>query len=182
MAQQFEITVEDSKKARMPHDILLINLIFNHVLVFVACLTTTLLVDYIAIVPVISALSLITIFIVAQRAKNGVKSGTTSWYVSGHWQLCAKRSLIFLVMLLILSGVFLVLYRFSNGDFRPQHWALAGAAALPVMVTVLALVVMESEALNQAKEGILPNWVKEKFPQNAPEPVAEERPMIQNEV
>jgi len=181
MAQQFEITAEDSRKARVPHDILLINLIFNHILVFVACLTTTVLVDYIAIVPIISALLLISIFIAAQRAKAGARSGKTNWYVSGHWQLCAKRSLIFLTMLLILSGIFLTLYWISNGHFRPQHWALGGAAALPVMATVLALIVMESEALNQAKEGILPNWVKQKFPQNAAEPIAEELQMIQNE-
>ena len=173
MAQQFEITPEDSKKARVPHDILLINLIFNHILVFVACLTATVLLDYIAIVPVTSALLLIAIFIGAQRAKANVKTCKTSWYVSGHWQLCAKRSFIFLSMLIIVASVFVILYWVSNGNLRPQHWALGGAAALPVMVTVLALIIMESEALNQAKEGILPDWVKHKFPQNALEPIAE---------
>jgi hypothetical protein len=181
MAQQFEITAEDSKKARLPHDLLLINLIFNHVLVFVACLTTTVLVDYIAIVPITSAILLISIFIGAQRAKNNVVKGKTSWYVSGHWQLCAKRSLMFLTMLFILLSVFMILYLVSEGNLRPQHWALGGAAALPVMVTVLALIVMESEALNQAKQGILPNWIKEKFPLHSLEPVAEEISVIQNE-
>ena len=87
MAQQFEITAEDSKKARLPHDLLLINLIFNHILVFVACLTTTVLVDYIVIVPIASAILLVSIFIGAQRSKNNVLKGKTSWYVSGHWQL-----------------------------------------------------------------------------------------------
>ena len=176
MAQQFEITAEDSKNAKIPHDLLLINLIFNHVLVFVACLTTGVLIDYIAIVPITSALLLITIFIGAQRAKSNA-----SWYVNGHWQLCAKRSLIFLIMLTIVSSIFLLLYWISDGDLKPQHWALGGAAALPVMVTVLALIVMESEALHHAKIGILPNWVKERFPLNSLEPVTEKRDMPQND-
>ncbi|MCK4918733.1 MAG: hypothetical protein KAS02_03035 [Candidatus Pacebacteria bacterium] len=176
MAQQFEITAEDSKKAKIPHDLLLINLIFNHVLVFVACLTTGVLIDYIAIVPITSVLLLITIFIGAHRAKS-----KASWYVNGHWQLCAKRSFIFLIMLTIVGSVFLLLYWLSNGDLKPQHWALGGAAALPVMVTVLALIIMESEALHHAKIGILPNWVKEKFPLNSLEPVAEEQGISQNE-
>ena len=74
-------------------------------------------------------------------------------------------------MLLIVSSVFLVLYWISDGHLKPQHWAFGGAAALPVMVTVLALIIMESEALNDAKKGVLPNWVKEKYPDNSLEPI-----------
>ena len=166
MAEHFTISEDDAKKARLPHDILLINLIFNHILVFVACLTTTVLVEYIAVVPILSAVLLINIFIGARRAKS-----KHSWYVSGHWQLCAKRSFIFLAMIIALCSFFVILYWVSDGNLRPQHWAFGGAAALPVMVTVLALIVMESEALNQAKMGILPNWIRQKFPLNALEPI-----------
>ena len=176
MAQQFEISSEDSKKAKVPHDLLLINLIFNHILVFVACLTTSVLLDYILIVPIVSALLLITVFIGARRAQS-----RSSWYVSGHWQLCAKRSLIFLAMLMVLSCVLLLIYWVSGGNPGPQHWAFGGAAALPVMVTVLALIVMESESLNDAKKGILPNWVKQKYPLNSLEPVEDVQPSIHNE-
>lgn len=176
MAQQFEITEADAKKAKVPHDILLINLIFNHILILVACLTTSVLIDYIAIVPIISAVLILSIFIGAQKAKS-----TASWYVSGHWQLCAKRSLIFLAMLMVLSCVLLLIYWVSGGNPGPQHWAFGGAAALPVMVTVLALIVMESESLNDAKKGILPNWVKQKYPLNSLEPVEDVQPSIHNE-
>lgn len=174
MAQQFEISADESKKAKIPHDLLLINLIFNHIFVFVACLTATVLFDYILIVPILSALLLVTVFIGAKRARLNVSQSNTSWYVSAHWQLCARRSLVFLCVLGLLSVVFALLYWVSDGNLRPQHWALAGASALPVMVTVLVLIVMESEALQQAETGVLPNWVREKFTHNAPMPVAEQ--------
>lgn len=166
MSQQYEITPEDAKKAKVPHDILLINLIFNHILVFVACLTTSVLLEYIFIVPIASIIALIYIFIGAKRAQ--LKA---NWYVSGHWQLAAKRSLIFLVMIVSLGLFSAVLYWLADGDLKPQHWALGGAAALPVMATVLALIIMESEALNHAKIGILPDWLSQKFPQNAFTPI-----------
>jgi len=181
MGQQFAISAEESKKARVPHDILLVNLIFNHILVFVACLASSALLDYIFIVPIASIVLLTIIFIGAHRARSRAIDSSGSWYVSAHWQLCARRSRMFLIALAILAGVFILLYWIADGRFRPQHWALAGAAGFPVMATVLALIVMESDALHQAKAGLLPNWVREKFPHNAAEPVAEKRAMTQNE-
>jgi len=59
----------------------------------------------------------------------------------------------------------------SGGHMRPQHWAIGGAAALPTMVTVLVLIIMESDALHQAKQGILPDWVREQYPEGALEPL-----------
>ena len=76
-------------------------------------------------------------------------------------------------MIAIMGLVFLILYIVSDGNLRPQHWALGGAAALPTMATVLILVIMESEALHHANIGILPDWVKEKYPQGSLEPIAE---------
>jgi hypothetical protein len=180
MAQQFAVSAEDGKKARIPHDILLVNLIFNHILVFVACLASTILLEYIFIVPILSVLLLSTIFIGAQRARVRLSNSGSGWYVSGHWQLCARRSLIFLVMLAILGAVFMLIYWLADGYLRPQHWALGGAASFPVMVAVLALIVMESEALNNAKAGVLPNWIRDRFPYNAAEPIAAEVEAIEN--
>ncbi len=35
---QFEVTEEERKKAKIPHDLFLVNLINNHILIFVATL------------------------------------------------------------------------------------------------------------------------------------------------
>ncbi|MDH5765159.1 MAG: hypothetical protein OEZ38_04005 [Gammaproteobacteria bacterium] len=169
MTMQFTISADDSKKARHPHDIFLLNLILNHILIFVAILSASSLAKYVVVVPIISVLSMIYIFIGAARAKT-----KASWYVNGHWQLCAKRSRIFLTMILIVTAIFIILFLVSGGDLKPQHWALGGAAFFPAMVTVFALIIMESEGLHHAKLGKLPDWVKEKFPDGAYEPLPEE--------
>ena len=169
MTMQFNITEEESKKARLPHEIFLINLIFNHILVFVAILSASALTHYVVIVPILSVLCILFLIFGAKRAKT-----KASWYVNGHWQLCAKRNRLFLIMIAIMGIAFAIIWLVSGGNLRPQHWALGGVAILPTMVTVLALIIMESEALHQAKIGMLPDWIKERFPEGSPEPITQE--------
>ena len=169
MTMKFQVSDEEAKKAKHPHEIFLINLIFNHILVFVAIMSASSLAKYVVIVPIVSVIIILYLIFGAMRAKT-----KASWYVNGHWQLCAKRNRIFLIMIAIMGMAFAGLYLASGGHMRPQHWALGGAAALPTMVTVLVLIIMESEALHHAKIGMLPDWVKEKFPEGALEPVTEE--------
>ncbi|TNF34728.1 MAG: hypothetical protein EP315_06815 [Gammaproteobacteria bacterium] len=170
MAMQFNITEEESKKAKHPHEIFLINLIFNHILVFVAILSASSLAKYVVIVPIFSVLTILYLIWGAKRALS-----TASWYVSGHWQVCAKRNRLFLIMISIMAVAVISIWLISGGNMRPQHWAIGGAAIFPTMVTVLVLIIMESEALHQAKTGILPDWVKERFPQGAPEAIQQEQ-------
>jgi len=164
----YDVSAEDLKKARVPHEIFLTNLIFNHVLVFVAILSASSLIQYIVIVPVFSFVSLAYLFWGAGRAKKNA-----SWYVSGHWQIAARRSGFFLLMLTAMCLVLGIIYWVSGGDMKPQHWAFSGVAFLPIMVTVLGLIVFESESLHQAKKSMLPKWVSERFPENALIPIDE---------
>lgn len=168
MALKFAVSDTEIKQAKLPHDIFLINLIFNHILVFAAILTASSLAHYVVIVPIFSILSMIFIFIGAMRAKNKY-----SWYVNGHWQVCVSRSKKFMLMVVVMLLILLSLWIFSGGNMRPQHWAIGGATVLPVMVMVLILIIMESDSLHQAKIGVLPDWVKEQFPDGAPQPVEE---------
>lgn len=170
MTMQFEISEQESKQARHPHDIFLLNLILNHILIFVAILSASSLAKYVVIVPILSVLSMVYIFIGAARAKN-----KATWYVNGHWQLCVKRSRMFLAMILVVCGIFVLLFLVSGGDLKPQHWAIGGAAFFPVMVSVFALIIMESEGLHNAKIGKLPDWVKEKFPEGSYQPIEDEK-------
>jgi hypothetical protein len=41
---------------------------------------------------------------------------------------------------------------------------VAGGGILPVMVTVLVLIIVESDALYHANQAKLPRWVVERFP------------------
>lgn len=169
MTMRFEISEQEARKAKVPHEIFLTNLIFNHILVFVAIISASSLAHFVVIVPIVSILVTGYLILAAKRARR-----KASWYVNGHWQLCAKRNRMFMIMIAIMGLVFLGVFAVSGGDMRPQHWALGGAAALPTMVTVLVLIIMESDALHQAKQGILPDWVRERYPEGALEPVKHE--------
>ena len=162
----YDISPEDLKKARVPHEVFLTNLIFNHVLVFVAILSASSLIQYIVIVPIFSFVSLAYLFWGARRAKKNA-----AWFVSGHWQIAARRSSFFLMMLSAMCIVLGIIYAVSGGEMKPHHWAFSGVAFLPIMVTVLGLIVFESESLHQAKKSMLPKWIPERFPENALTPI-----------
>jgi len=95
---------------------------------------------------------------------------TADWYVACHWQLCAHRSKMFIGMLMLLGFVMIGLLISAGGDpsqLKPGHYAIAGVAALPTLVFILALIVMESDALHKARTGQVPEWLVDKHPQPA---------------
>ncbi len=159
----FDVTEEEIKSAKHPHELFLINLITNHILVFVGLLGMA--GSYPAIMLVTPAVSVSIILYLLYRAKRSLT--LDSWFVACHWQVCARRSKLFIIMLLIMALAMLLLLLASGGDLRPQHYALGGAAILPTMLTVLVLIVMESDAVHQARTGRLPGWVVERFPDGA---------------
>ncbi|OOZ41042.1 hypothetical protein BOW53_05465 [Solemya pervernicosa gill symbiont] len=165
---KYEVSAEDIKRAKTPHEIFLINLVFNHVLLFVAFLTAQSLQFLLLIVPIFSVTVLTYTF---YRARRSLK--IDPWFVKCHWQICARRSLGFLTMLAIMLVVMVIVYLWSGGDLKPQHWALAGVGALPTMITVLVLIVMESDAMHQANQGMVSKTVAERYPEGALEPIEE---------
>ncbi len=156
---RYEVSDEDVVKAKHPHEVFLINLIFNHILLFVAFLSASSLQEFLIVVPVISAAVL---FYTLWRARKS--RFVDPWFVKCHWQLAAKRSRIFVFMLALMALVITGVWIASGGDLRPQHYAIGGTGIFPTMVTVLALIVMESEAVAQARSGILPKWLEERYP------------------
>lgn len=159
----FDVHDEEKKKAKWPHDLFLVNLIANHILTFVATLgMATSWAWPMLIVPVVSFTILgIIIF----KGKKSRRSET--WFVMCHWQIAVKRSLFFIKMLLalsILTGI--GLYGYTNlGWMKEAVFALIGGVCiLPVMVTTLVLIIMESDALHQAGQGKLPEKIVALFP------------------
>ena len=159
---KFIITDEESRKAKIPHEIFLTNLIANHILWFIASLgmvkeTPQLL----AMVP-ITSFAFITFIL--WRAK---KSRTTdSWFVMCHWQIAATRSYIFIIMLLFMLSIALLGWlgiTYLDMKDVAAYAIIGGVGILPVMVTVLALIIMESDMLHQATLHKLPNGVAEKY-------------------
>lgn len=154
---------EEKKRAKWPHDLFLVNLIGNHILTFVATLgLATSWAWPMLIVPIVS-FTILGIIIV--KGKQSLKN--ESWYVMCHWQIALKRSLFFIKMLLALTVVAGIgLYGYINlGWMKEAVFALVGGVCiLPVMVTTLVLIIMESDALHQAGQGKLPNKMIDLFP------------------
>lgn len=160
---KFEIPEEEWKKARVPHEIFLTNMVGNHILMFIAALG---IVDSfwqpLAMVPVISLCLLIYILWRAKRSKT-----KDAWFVMCHWQIAAKRSRIFIYMLLLMLTVATLSWLGYTyfGMMKVAVYAIAGGLGiLPTMVTVLILILMESDAMHQAKQCKLPESVVELYP------------------
>lgn len=160
---RFDVSKDEIKKANVPHEIFLTNLIGNHILMTVAAGGVAGSFPWVmAVIPVISFSLLGYILWRARRSLT-----RDPWYVMCHWQVTARRARIFIVMLALLLIAFTlgwIGYTYG-GMMKELVFALiAGTGILPVMVTVLVLVIVESDALYHANQAKLPKWVVELYP------------------
>ncbi len=160
---KFDISADEARRSKIPHEIFLTNLIGNHILWFVAALGVAR--SYwqpLALVPVVSFAILAYTLWKARRART-----RESWYVMCHWQIAARRSRIFVIMLLLLlliSGLGWLGYTYGGMMEVAVYALIGGIGLLPVMVTVLVLIIMESDALHQAAQHKLPKSIVERYP------------------
>ncbi len=152
----YQASPEEIKRAKRLHMIFMFNLIVNHVFLLVAGISVIKdLPQLLMLVPVISLISLTYIIFAAKRAA----STETSWFVQCHWMLAAKRARIF-VILLLSTVAFIALVFFGGTAMewsRMLIFALIGAvSALPFMITLLTLLVLEYDADHQCSAGKVP--------------------------
>ena len=172
---RFEVSKEEIKKANVPHELFLTNLIGNHILMAVAAGGIAGTFPWImAIIPIISFSILgFTLW----RARRSLKKDP--WYPMCHWQVCARRSRIFIAMLTMLMVIIVlgwVGYTYL-GLMREAVLALIGGMGiLPVMVTVLVLIIIESDTLYHANQAKLPAWVVERHPNPEAKVIEEPKP------
>ncbi|HEB57347.1 MAG TPA: hypothetical protein ENI98_13815 [Gammaproteobacteria bacterium] len=157
---QFKISENEKKQARHPHEIFLINLITNHILVFIALLGLAR--TYPLLMLVTPSISICLLFYILFRASRSLTQDT--WFVKCHWQICARRSRLFIAMLAVMGLIVVSVLLISGGELKPQHYAFAGVGALPTMLTTLALIIMESDAMHQARLGQVPDSIVRQFP------------------
>jgi len=160
---KFDIGADELRRAKIPHELFLTNLIGNHILTFVVTIGMFSYIPWpIIAVPVVSvAILTYTLW----RARRSLK--VDPWYVKCHWQMAARRSKLFIFMLglfVAISGVVWSFHLLFGMRDIAAFALIGGAGLLPVMVTILLLIVLESDGLNQADKGILPKWVVERFP------------------
>jgi hypothetical protein len=156
MHQQFGVSPDEARRAKWPHEIFLINLIFNHIFIFVATIAVAGSFPLLpALVPVIS-LSIIGYIIV--KAKQ-ISASNETWFVKAHWQICARRNRLFILLLSIpcaitVSGLWLS--RMLGWAKIPTIALIGGVGLLPFMLALLALIVLGNESVHLARTGKLP--------------------------
>jgi hypothetical protein len=172
---RFEVSTEDIKKANVPHELFLTNLIGNHILMAVAAGGVA--GSFPWVMAMIPAISFSILGYTLWRARRSLRQDP--WYPMCHWQVCARRSKIFIVMLTMLLTIMAlgwVGYTYLGMMEEAVMALIGGLGILPVMVTVLVLVLIESEALYHANQAKLPDWVVQRFPNPDAKVIEEVKP------
>jgi len=143
------------RSASFAHELLMMNLAIFHLLLPVAALST----GHIALFMSLSALgSVMIITWIAMRAR---KESIIGDFVAAHWALARKRCRLLLIGYTVAAGIMFLgwLLTLTHTDANMQTIQLvvfSRIAAVPVVLIVLALFVMETTALSQARQNELP--------------------------
>ena len=156
MHQQFKVSPAEAQRAKWPHEIFLINLIFNHIFVFVATLAVVGSFPLLpGLVPIISCCIIGYIIIKSRK----IAASDETWFVKAHWQICAMRNQQFIFLLLIpfvvtIGGLWLS--KILGWSKIATIAIIGGAGLLPFMVALLILIIMGNELVHLARVGKLP--------------------------
>ncbi|ADE10662.1 hypothetical protein [Sideroxydans lithotrophicus] len=156
MHQHFSVSPEETVRAKWPHEIFLINLVFNHILVFASTFGVfSTFPMMVLIVPVTSLVITGYIMIKARQIANG----NETWFVKSHWVIAAKRNKHFLRLLVVacaLIGSGLWISKTMGWSKIATLALLGGAGMLPFMISLLVLIVLGNDSMYQARHGKLP--------------------------
>jgi hypothetical protein len=189
----FAIDDEQKRRGKSPHELAMINLLLFNLLAAVALLAgsmaepDSLIAAYKWLgVALPMALSLRVILFTWWRAASARGSG--HWFVAAHWQLSARRYRVLLAAYAISAAVVSLAFvggggqaelerriadlppamqemerhKLESQDMGSAIWARIGV--VPLLLTVMALIMLESGALYQAGRGEVPDGVIARFP------------------
>jgi hypothetical protein len=156
MHQHFTIPPEETDRAKWPHELFLINLVFNHILVFASTFGVfTTFPLMVLIVPTISFVITGYLYIRAQQ----IARSSETWFVKSHWVIADKRNKHFLWLLVITCAIVgggLLISKLMGWSKIPTIALIGGFGLLPFMVALLVLIVLGNDSMYQARHGKLP--------------------------
>jgi len=189
----FPVDAEQQRRAKNPHELAMVNLLLFNLLIGIALLAGSMAAPDSMIaaykwvgVAVPLALSLAVILLTWVRAARA--PAREPWFVAAHWRLSASRYRVLLAAYLVSAAV--VSLAFFGGDdhaalerriadlppamqemerhkLESQNmgtaiWARIGV--VPLLLTVMALIMLESGGLYQAGRGEVPDGLMRRFP------------------
>ena len=162
MSEPTPITEQEISAAKVPHDIFLSNLIMNHILFFTAIAAFGgSYIKYLVLVPVFSFIALAVTFYRASKVKR-----EDSEFVYVHWQIARRWSVLFSGVLALLCTVSLLGWlgqQYGNMMKEMVYALIGGLGILPTLLSVLVLVVIESDSLHHARLGEIPKGARKRF-------------------
>ncbi len=162
MSEEMQVTEEEINAAKVPHDIFLSNLIMNHILLFTGIAAFGgQYIKFLALVPIFSFIALVVTFFRASRIKR-----ENSEFVYIHWQIAKRWSLLFAGVLTFLCTVSFLGWlgqEYGNMMTEMVYALIGGLGILPTLLTVLVLVVIESDSLHHARMGTIPESAIKRF-------------------
>ncbi|MDH5358752.1 MAG: hypothetical protein OEY48_07135 [Gammaproteobacteria bacterium] len=162
MTEDTQPTENEIAAAKAPHDIFLSNLIMNHILLFTGISTFgQQYMHFMALVPLFSVMALAYTFYRASTVKR--EDGEFAYI---HWQIARRWSMLFSGVLMLLATVSLLGWLGNQylGMMKEAVYALIGGfGILPTLLTVLTLIVIESDSLHHARMGTFPKWARRRF-------------------
>ena len=148
--------------AQLPHQLFLFNSIGNHVLMTV--ITISIAMSNPLLTLLIPAISFSIIAYTLIRGSRLIRH--PSLLVRAHWVIVMRRTKIFLIgyaTLAIASSLAWLFYTYADAMKELMFALVGGLGLLPMMVLVLALTIIESETLNHAGQGFVPDWARRRF-------------------
>ncbi len=148
---------DERARAGAAHELLMMNLAVFHLLLPVVALSS----GHVSVLLTLSLTgSAVMIFWIAIKARRA----EYSQLVHVHWQLAWYRCRLLLVSYAVSAGIMFLgwLLASSQPDQNMHHIMLvvfSRIAAVPIVLMVLALFVMSTTALSQARQGELPKKV-----------------------
>jgi hypothetical protein len=157
-----EVTQQEIAAAKVPHDIFLTNLIMNHILLFTAIAAFGgKYINFLILVPIFSFIALVYTFYKASKVKRDDSEFT---YV--HWQIARRWSVLFSgVLALLVTVSFLGWWGQHSGVMMKEmtYALIGGLGLLPTLMSVLVLVIIESDSLHHARLGTYPKGSTDRF-------------------
>ena len=193
-AMFYAVDEAERRRARAPHELAVINLLLCNLLIGVALLAGSMAQPDSLLhrlkwpaVAVPLALSLGVMAFTWLHARRAARRGP--WFAAAHWRLTAGRWRALLLAYVVTAGVVSLAFVGGNGDSADFEARIAGLppamqamergkvtsqdmgaaiwariGVVPLLLTVMALIMLESGALYQAGRGEVPDGLVKRFP------------------
>jgi len=164
-----QISIDDAtrRKARTPHELLMINLAAFHLMLAPAAIAMGIGTWGLLLTPIFSGMVILYIYLRGRRAEH-----SDPWFVMAHWKLAWRRCRLLLIGYAV-SAVFIgggILLSMGSKEKTMRDIIVTIATRIGVMPTVIIVLVsfvLANMALEQANKGEVPDSLAQRYP--APE-------------